>query len=115
MLFVLESRVSQVVASLFLGIEARYVYISPSPDPISSFAICGIHWELGVSLEAASLSTGIEVRFAYIPPSPDPTYSLAIGGIILGTVVVVVVYTCKIAYIPWYFEIIYMQKNEIFF
>ncbi|MFS7924783.1 hypothetical protein Hanom_Chr03g00276731 [Helianthus anomalus] len=82
--------VSQEVASLFLGIEARSVYIPPSPDLISSFAICGIHRELGVSLEAASLSPGIEVRLAYIPPSPDTTYSLAIGGIILGMGTVVV-------------------------
>ncbi|MFS7920218.1 hypothetical protein Hanom_Chr03g00221841 [Helianthus anomalus] len=44
MLFVLEPRVSLETASLSLGIEARSVYIPPSPDPISSFAICGIYW-----------------------------------------------------------------------
>ncbi|MFS7953202.1 putative HD domain-containing protein [Helianthus anomalus] len=44
MRFVLELRVSLEAASLSLGIEARFVYISPSPDPISSFAICGIYW-----------------------------------------------------------------------
>ncbi|MFS7958089.1 hypothetical protein Hanom_Chr07g00674081 [Helianthus anomalus] len=25
-------------------IEARSVYIPPFPDPMSSFAICGIYW-----------------------------------------------------------------------
>ncbi|MFS7947540.1 hypothetical protein Hanom_Chr06g00549481 [Helianthus anomalus] len=44
MRFVLELRVSLEAASLSLGIEARSVYIPPSPDPISSFAICGIYW-----------------------------------------------------------------------
>ncbi|MFS7909966.1 hypothetical protein Hanom_Chr02g00100761 [Helianthus anomalus] len=44
MMFVLEPRVSLEATSLSLGIEARYVYIPPSPDPISSFAICGIYW-----------------------------------------------------------------------
>ncbi|MFS8022723.1 hypothetical protein Hanom_Chr16g01442851 [Helianthus anomalus] len=31
-------------SSLSLGIEARSVYIPPSRDPMSSFAICGIYW-----------------------------------------------------------------------
>ncbi|KAJ0598990.1 hypothetical protein HanHA89_Chr04g0171781 [Helianthus annuus] len=44
MLFVLEPRVSLKAASLSLGIEARFVYIPPSPDPISSSAIFGIYW-----------------------------------------------------------------------
>ncbi|MFS8002981.1 hypothetical protein Hanom_Chr13g01208501 [Helianthus anomalus] len=44
MLFILEPRVSLEAASLSLRIEARSVYIQPSPDPISSFAICGIYW-----------------------------------------------------------------------
>ncbi|MFS7901840.1 hypothetical protein Hanom_Chr01g00004341 [Helianthus anomalus] len=44
MMFVLEPRVSLEAASLSLGIEARSVYIPPSPDPISSFAIYGIYW-----------------------------------------------------------------------
>ncbi|MFS7988964.1 hypothetical protein Hanom_Chr11g01041161 [Helianthus anomalus] len=39
-----EPRVSLEAASLSLGIEARSVYIPPSLDPISSFAICGIYW-----------------------------------------------------------------------
>ncbi|KAJ0483408.1 hypothetical protein HanIR_Chr13g0664481 [Helianthus annuus] len=43
MLFVLEPRFSLEAASLSLGIEARSVYIPPSPNPISSFAICGIY------------------------------------------------------------------------
>ncbi|MFS8019277.1 hypothetical protein Hanom_Chr15g01401931 [Helianthus anomalus] len=34
MLFLLEPRVSLEAASLSLGIEARSVYIPPSPDPI---------------------------------------------------------------------------------
>ncbi|KAJ0593891.1 hypothetical protein HanHA300_Chr03g0102521 [Helianthus annuus] len=63
-------------SSLSIPRDRGKVCLDPTlPDPISSFAICGIHWELGVSLEAASLSPGIEVRLAYIPPSPDPTYS----------------------------------------
>ncbi|MFS7957872.1 hypothetical protein Hanom_Chr07g00671481 [Helianthus anomalus] len=44
LLFVFEPSVSLEVASLSLWIEARSVYISPSPDPISSLAICGIYW-----------------------------------------------------------------------
>ncbi|MFS7982394.1 hypothetical protein Hanom_Chr10g00962381 [Helianthus anomalus] len=40
----LEPGVSLEAASLSLGIEARSVYIPPSPDPINSFAICGIYW-----------------------------------------------------------------------
>ncbi|MFS8004018.1 hypothetical protein Hanom_Chr13g01220681 [Helianthus anomalus] len=44
MLFVFEPRVSLEAASLSVWIEARSVYIPPSPDPISSFAICGIYW-----------------------------------------------------------------------
>ncbi|MFS7932124.1 hypothetical protein Hanom_Chr04g00364161 [Helianthus anomalus] len=44
MMFILEPRVSLEAASLSLGIEARSVYIPPSPDPISSFAIYGIYW-----------------------------------------------------------------------
>ncbi|MFS8015150.1 hypothetical protein Hanom_Chr15g01352971 [Helianthus anomalus] len=44
MMFVLEPRVSLKAVSLSLGIEVRSVYIPPSPDPISSFAICGIYW-----------------------------------------------------------------------
>ncbi|MFS7967656.1 hypothetical protein Hanom_Chr09g00788281 [Helianthus anomalus] len=44
LLFVFELRVSLEAASLSLWIEARSVYIPPSPDPISSFAICGIYW-----------------------------------------------------------------------
>ncbi|MFS8009866.1 hypothetical protein Hanom_Chr14g01290401 [Helianthus anomalus] len=43
MMFVLEPSVSLEAASLSLGLKARYVYISPSSDPISSFAICGIY------------------------------------------------------------------------
>ncbi|MFS7973376.1 hypothetical protein Hanom_Chr09g00855901 [Helianthus anomalus] len=43
-MFVFEPRVSLKAASLSLWIEARSVYIPPSPDPISSFAICGIYW-----------------------------------------------------------------------
>ncbi|MFS7923061.1 hypothetical protein Hanom_Chr03g00256401 [Helianthus anomalus] len=38
-----EPRFSLEAASLSLWIEARSVYIPPSPDPISSFAICGIY------------------------------------------------------------------------
>ncbi|MFS8008883.1 hypothetical protein Hanom_Chr14g01278111 [Helianthus anomalus] len=41
-LWFLEPGVSLEVASLFLGIEVRCAYILPSPDPINSFAICGI-------------------------------------------------------------------------
>ncbi|MFS7933792.1 hypothetical protein Hanom_Chr04g00383991 [Helianthus anomalus] len=37
-------RVSLEAAFLSLWIEARYVYIPPSTNPISSFAICGIYW-----------------------------------------------------------------------
>ncbi|MFS7974755.1 hypothetical protein Hanom_Chr10g00872431 [Helianthus anomalus] len=44
LLFVFEPRVSLEAASLSLGIEARPVYIPPSPDPISSSAICGTYW-----------------------------------------------------------------------
>ncbi|MFS8024773.1 hypothetical protein Hanom_Chr16g01467371 [Helianthus anomalus] len=39
---VLEPRVSLEAASLSLGVEVRCAYISPSPDPTNSFAICGI-------------------------------------------------------------------------
>ncbi|MFS7972960.1 hypothetical protein Hanom_Chr09g00850961 [Helianthus anomalus] len=44
MLFVFEPMVSLKAVSLSLGIEAKSVYIPPSPDPISSVAICGIYW-----------------------------------------------------------------------
>ncbi|MFS7972956.1 hypothetical protein Hanom_Chr09g00850921 [Helianthus anomalus] len=44
MLFVFEPRVSLEAVSLSLGIEAKSVYIPPSPDPISSVVICGIYW-----------------------------------------------------------------------
>ncbi|MFS8031432.1 hypothetical protein Hanom_Chr17g01545871 [Helianthus anomalus] len=43
MLLVLEPRVSLEAVSLSLGIEPRSIYIPPSPDPISSFVICGIY------------------------------------------------------------------------
>ncbi|KAM0037590.1 putative RNA recognition motif domain, nucleotide-binding alpha-beta plait domain superfamily [Helianthus debilis subsp. tardiflorus] len=39
--FVLEPRVSLEAASLSLGIEARSVFIPPSPDPISSLLFVG--------------------------------------------------------------------------
>ncbi|KAJ0586807.1 hypothetical protein HanIR_Chr04g0155961 [Helianthus annuus] len=38
----LEPGVSLEAASLSSGIEVRRAYILPSPDPINSFAICGI-------------------------------------------------------------------------
>ncbi|MFS7964511.1 hypothetical protein Hanom_Chr08g00751231 [Helianthus anomalus] len=44
LLFIFEPRVSPEAASLSLWIEARSAYIPPFPDPISSFAICGIYW-----------------------------------------------------------------------
>ncbi|MFS7889605.1 hypothetical protein Hanom_Chr00s000004g01608931 [Helianthus anomalus] len=41
-LWFLEPGVSLEAASLSPGIEVRRAYILPSPDPINSFAICGI-------------------------------------------------------------------------
>ncbi|KAJ0548684.1 hypothetical protein HanIR_Chr08g0386541 [Helianthus annuus] len=39
-----ELGVSPEAASLSLGIEVRFAYISPSSDPTDSFAISGIYW-----------------------------------------------------------------------
>ncbi|MFS7979401.1 hypothetical protein Hanom_Chr10g00926881 [Helianthus anomalus] len=42
LLSLVESRVSLEAASLSLGIEVRFAYIPPSPDPTSSLPLCDL-------------------------------------------------------------------------
>ncbi|KAJ0511740.1 putative solute carrier family 35 member SLC35F1/F2/F6 [Helianthus annuus] len=53
----LVSRVSLEALPLSLGIEVRCAYISPSPDPTNSFAVCGIYQTSGSTLFNLSLLT----------------------------------------------------------